>query len=211
MSWEVLLHMAIALGTVGITITWDRLRQHSRTIDDLSRRTNYLATLTYFMMLRLYQRMDRMENSNDNEEVHDIEFQEDSEEEEEEEGDENENTTKTNDATVYTIHDESGIFTNTNGQVYYDTPNPAAWDIIGGWPERDSTTSHYTPVAIGGSNAFSTYTCRSSVDPDVPANDIDGTSSDSDDSDDVDNADDADNSDDPTVGIWVPGPGDSNW
>ena len=205
MSWEVLLHMAIALGTVGITITWDRLRQHSRTIDDLSRRTNYLATLTYFMMLRLYQRMDRMENSDD-EEVHDIEFEEDSEEEEEEEeeNDKDENTTKSNGGTVYAVHDEAGIFTDTNGMTYYDPPNPAAWDIIGRWPEKDSTTSYYTPVAIGGSNAFSIYTDRSSVDPDVPANDIDGTSSNSD-------TEDADDADDPDCVSELPGLDDSCW
>lgn len=203
MSWELLLHMAIAFGTIGITITWDRLRQHSRTIDDLSRRTNYLATLTYLMMWRLYQRMDRVENSNDNEEVHDIEFEEDSEEEEEEkENDKNENTTKSDGATVYTGHDEEGFFTDRHGMTYYDPPNPAAWDIIGRWPEKDSTTSYYTPLAINSSNAFSTYTDRSSVDPDVPANDIDGTSSESDDAEDAKGADDVSE---------LPGLDDSNW
>ena len=154
--------------------------------------------------------MDRMENSNDNEEVHDIEFEEDSEEEEEEKDDENENTTKTNDATVYTIHDESGIFTNTNGQVYYDTPNQDACDSISHWADNDSTTSYYTPVALNSSNAFSTYTDRSSVDPDVPVNDIDGTSSNSD-ADDAKGADDTDDADDADDVSELPGLDDSCW
>ena len=60
-SWYVCLNIAIALTTVGLTLTWERLRQHSKTIDAISTQTQYLTSITYWTMLRVWQRMEKLE------------------------------------------------------------------------------------------------------------------------------------------------------
>ena len=68
-SWGIWLHIAIALTSVGMTLTWERLRQHSRTIDSITKQTQYLTRMTYWTMIRLWKRMDSLE-----EEVHAIQM-----------------------------------------------------------------------------------------------------------------------------------------
>ena len=62
LDWElssnVYLHIFIAITSIGLTLTWERLRQHSKMIDCLSIQTKYLSTMTYWTMVRLMQRME---------------------------------------------------------------------------------------------------------------------------------------------------------
>lgn len=58
---QVYLHIFIALSSIGLTLTWERLRQHSKMIDCISTQTQYLSTMTYWTLVRLMQRMDTMQ------------------------------------------------------------------------------------------------------------------------------------------------------
>lgn len=127
-SWDICLHITIALASVGLTLTWEHLRQHSRTIDSISKQTQYLTTMTYWTMLRLWKRMDSLE-----EEVQAIQIEGPDEEDEEKE-----HETRTPPSTnVYTWDFESNPFATTFTNGYPWTMHDAPW-----------TTSSYTPESM---------------------------------------------------------------
>ena len=58
---QIYLHIFVALSSIGLTLTWERLRQHSKMIDCISTQTQYLSTMTYWTLIRLMQRMDTIQ------------------------------------------------------------------------------------------------------------------------------------------------------
>ena len=58
---QIYLHVFIALSSIGLTLTWERLRQHSKMIDAITTQTQYLSTMTYWTLVRIMQRMDTIQ------------------------------------------------------------------------------------------------------------------------------------------------------
>lgn len=139
-SWDICLHVAIALTSVGLTLTWERLRQHSTTIDAISKQTQYLTTLTYWTMIRLWKRMDTLE-----EEVHAIQM-EGPDEDEQEEKDHN-----INDRTDPCPPPPSNVYTFSG----FET-NPFA-NGLAPWTMHDApwSTMSYVPEAISDNDGGS--------------------------------------------------------
>lgn len=129
-SWDICLHIAIALTSVGLTLTWERLRQHSRTIDSITKQTQYLTRMTYWTMVRLWKRMDSLE-----EEVHAIQMDGPEEDHDTHELKEPGDPPSTN---VYTWDFESNPFIPTFTDGYPWTMQDAPWAATSHVPDSVS-------------------------------------------------------------------------
>lgn len=128
-SWDMCVHIAITLTSVGLTLAWERLRQHSKTIDAISTQTQYLTSMTYWSMMGLFRRMDKLEK-----EMHVIQV-----DGPEEDHDSHENK-------------EPGDPPSTNVYTWDFEPNPFIPTFTNNYPwttqDAPCTTTYYVPDSV---------------------------------------------------------------